>query len=320
MSEIDAAVAAVARAQYGLFTGNQAEKLGVTPRAMRTRLASGRWERVHPGVFRIAGAPLSWEGRARAACLTTELGLGSHLTAAHLYGHSGFGPVGRIDVTIPRHQRPAPRAGIRYHESLAYDLAGATTLKGIPVTGPARTVLDVCSVVDDFRALAALDDTRRLKLASWPELWECLILHARRGRNGIARYRRVLDKRWGRAVPANEFARLVERLFEDADLPAPQHEFSVTVSGHHYRIDLAYPDLLIAIELDGRVAHDNERSFDEDPVRRNRLELAGWLVLNFTWRRLVEDPAGLVADVCAARLLRSGVRSGRYATGSQAIS
>src|SRR4051812_37744418 len=99
MSEIDAAIAALARTQYALFTGKQAQTIGVTPKTMRTRLASGRWERVHPGVFRVAGAPLSWKGRALAACLTAELGLGSHLTAAHLYRHEGFGPVGRIDVT-----------------------------------------------------------------------------------------------------------------------------------------------------------------------------------------------------------------------------
>jgi len=307
MSEIDAAIAAIARTQHALFTAKQAQHLGVTPKAVRTRIASGRWERVHPGVFRIAGTPLSWEGRALAACLTTDGGLGSHLAAAHLYGHNGFGPVGVIDVTIPRPQRPAPRIGIRYHESLAYDLAGPTTRKGIPVTGPARTVLDVCGVVDDFRALASLDETRRLKLATWPELWECLVLHAVRGRNGIARFRRLLKKRYGRSVAANEFARLVERLLEDAGLPEPVHEFGVTACGHRYRIDLAYPDLLIAIELDGRDPHESERAFEADPVRRNRLEVSGWLVLNITWARFVNDPLGVVADIRAARALRSCV-------------
>jgi Transcriptional regulator, AbiEi antitoxin/Protein of unknown function (DUF559) len=307
MSELDVAIAERARSQHGIFTLAQARAVGMSRKAMRTRLRSGRWAVVHPGVLRVEGTPLTWEARALAACMTSELGLGSHLTAAHLWTPDGFGPVGLIDVTVPRHLVPRSRSGVRYHESLACDLAGATKRRGIPVTGPARTVLDVCAVVDDFRALASLDEARRRQLASWPELWECLVLHARRGRNGIVRFRGVLDKRWGRNVPSNEFARLVERLFEDAGLPEPVHEFGVTVSGHHYRIDLAYPELLIAIELDGRHAHDNERSFDEDPIRRNRLEVAGWMVLNITWRRLVEDPAGVVADVRAAILLRSGV-------------
>jgi len=108
----------------------------------------------------------------------------------------------------------------------------------------------------------------------------------------------------GRSVPHNQFARLAERLFEDAGLPELTHEYEVTVAGHRYRIDLAYPDLKIAIELDGR---GHETLFDEDPIRTNRLETAGWLVLRFTWRRLIEDPAGMAADVLLARRLRFGV-------------
>ncbi len=304
MQDLDRRVAAFAEAQHGHFSSEQLDTIGATRRSRRHRLDTGRWEGVHPNVFRLAGAPRTWQSRAMAGCLTVEGSLSSHLTAGHLWGLDTFGPVGIVDVLVPRHGRPRRRPGIRYHESLAFDLRGETRRYGIPVTGIARTVLDVCAAVDDdFRALAALDDTRRRSLATWDELWECLILHARRGRNGITRYRRVLDRRWGRSVPHNQFARLAERLFEDAGLPELTHEYEVAVAGHRYRIDLAYPDLKIAIELDGR---GHEMLFDEDPIRTNRLETAGWLVLRFTWRRLIEDPGGMAADVLLARRLRSG--------------
>jgi len=306
MHDLDKRVAALAQAQHGLFTSDQLDVLEGSRRARRHRLDAGRWERAHPGVFRLVGVPHTWESRVMAACLTVEGSLASHLTAAHLWGFEGFGPVGVLDVTVPRHGRPRRRSGIRYHETMAFELRDERRRFGIPVTGPARTVLDVCAAVDDdFRALAALDETRRRSLATWQEFWECLILHARRGRNGIARFRRVLERRWGRSVPHNQFARLVERLFVDAGLPELTHEYAVVIGGHRYRIDLAYPDLKIAIELDGR---GHELQFDEDPIRANRLETAGWLVLRFTWRRLIGDPGGMIADVFAARRLRSGER------------
>jgi Transcriptional regulator, AbiEi antitoxin len=248
MQDLDRRVAVLAQAQHGHFTSGQLDALGAQRRARRHRVDVGRWERVHPGVFRLGGVPLTWESRVMAGCLTVDGSVSSHLTAAHLWGLEGFGPVGIVDVTVPRHARPRRRAGVRYHESLVFELCGATTRFAIPVTGPARTVLDVCaSVDDDYRALPALDEVRRRSLASWDELWECLILHACRGRNGIARFRRILDRRWGRSVPHNQFARLAERLFEDAGLPEPVHEHEVIVGGHRYRVDLAYPDLKIAI-------------------------------------------------------------------------
>lgn len=307
MREIDSLAARLARSQHGVFSRAQLTRDGGTERAIDHRLRADQWERVHPGVYRLAGAPLSWESRAMAACLTAEGSVVSHLAAAHLWAGESFGPVGIVDVTVRRHVRPRRRAGVRYHESLAFDLCRETTRFGIPVTSPARTVLDVCAAVDDdYEALPALDEVRRRSLASWDELWECLILHACRGRNGITRFRRILDRRWGRSVPHNQFARLAERLFEESGLPQPVHEHEVSVGGHRYRVDLAYPDLKIAIELDGR---GHELLFDDDPIRTNRLETAGWLVLRFTWRRLVEDPAGIIADVLAAIRLRSCVHN-----------
>src|SRR5262249_34438208 len=271
MGNIHAQVAALARAQHGAFSLQQVRALGVTRDVVYHRVNGGFWERVHGGVYRLAGAPLTWESRALAACLTHDGGIASHLTAAHLWGLDDFGPVGLIDVTVSRHKRPRSQQGIRYHETLAYDLAGLTARRGIPVTGPARTVLDVCGVTDELRSLGALDEVRRRRLAHWPELLECLILHARRGRNGTVRFRHVVTKRYGKTVPQGTFSRLFERLLEDAGVDTPVHEFRVVCDGHVYFIDQAYPDLLIAIELLGRIGHDYEAAYERDPVRRFRL-------------------------------------------------
>src|SRR5262249_36318644 len=127
MRDFDARIAAMARAQLGHFTRAHARSCGMTDRMCRHRLATGQWEEVHPTVYKLAGLPPTWEGRALAACFTHPCGLAASVTAAHLYGLNDFGAVGIIDVLVPRHTRPVSHPGIRYHESLVHDLANPTT-------------------------------------------------------------------------------------------------------------------------------------------------------------------------------------------------
>jgi hypothetical protein len=174
----------------------------------------------------------------------------------------------------------------------------------VPTVGPARLLLDLAGIgCDELVLLRALDEVRRLGLASWPTLWEAFVLHARRGRPGIVACRAVLLRRWGRRVPDTEFARLFGRLLDDAGLPEPVYEYAVEAGGARYSIDAAYPAAWIAIELDGK-GHATEAAFEADPVRENRLKLSGWIVLRYTWNRFITAPAEVVAEVREA--LRRG--------------
>ena len=71
-------------------------------------------------------------------------------------------------------------------------------------------------------------------------------------------------------------------------------------------IDFADSLLKIAIEVDGRAYHSDTRSFERDRERQNMLALRGWLVLRFTWERLINDPDGVSAEVIAARTALQG--------------
>jgi Transcriptional regulator, AbiEi antitoxin/Protein of unknown function (DUF559) len=290
--------AAWAATQHGHITWEQCRSCGLSPSAVRRLVARGAWARVAPGVYRIVGAPLTWHGRALAAVLAAgPEALASHRTAAHLWGLEGFGPPGRIEVTVPRHSRPRHRPGVTVHETLAYDLASPRVRWGVPTVGPARLLLDLAGIgCDELVLLRALDEVRRLRLASWPALWEAFVLHARRGRPGIVACRSVLLRRWGRRVPDTEFARLFGRLLDDAGLPEPAYEYAVEAGGGRYSIDAAYPAAWIAIELDGK-GHATEAAFEADRVRENRLKLSGWTVLRYTWNRFITAPAEVVAEV-----------------------
>jgi very-short-patch-repair endonuclease len=294
---------ALARAstQHGLITAAQCRAVNLSRYAVHRLVAQCVLTCEAPGVYRVAGVPRSWHGRALCAVLAAGPGaLVSHRSAAFLWGLEGFTAPGRVDITVPRHRRPAPRPSVVVHESRDLDLADPRRRWNVPVTGPARTFLDVAGVADDeLTVLRVLDEVRRLRHASWADLWTSLFRHARKGRPGITRARAALHHRAGKRVPDTEFARLFLRMIDAAGLPEPRSEVDVTVAGHRYRIDCAYPDCLVAIELDGQ-GHDEPVKMEADARRDAHLRSAGWIALRFTWRRFSREPDGVLADVRAA--------------------
>jgi Protein of unknown function (DUF559) len=297
---------ALAARQHGFVTAAQFRELGLSRNVVQRLVARAVWTREAPGLYRVAGGPRTWHGRALGAVLAAGPGaVVSHRSAAHLWGLAGFEPTGRIDLTVPRHSRPRKRPGVVVHETRAYDLVSPRRRWGVPVTGAPRLLIDMAAVTeDDVTLLRVLDEIRRLGHATWPELWECLLLHSTAGRTGIARCRRVMTIRNGKTVPDGEFARLFLLLLERWGLPEPVSEHEIRLSGARYKIDAAFPGRRIAIELDGR-GHVTEEIYEGDRQRDNRLELAGWIVLRFTWRRFRTRPEEVVEEVRTALAART---------------
>ena len=80
------------------------------------------------------------------------------------------------------------------------------------------------------------------------------------------------------------------------------------------RLDLAIPDLSIGIELDSVRWHMNHDSFVNDPRRRNRLQIEGWTILNFTWTDYAEAPDQLVKTWVRPLARDSGGQWGQLGT------
>jgi very-short-patch-repair endonuclease len=66
--------------------------------------------------------------------------------------------------------------------------------------------------------------------------------------------------------------------------------YRVLVSGACYFIDIAFPAVRLAVEIDGRLHEDNPNVFETDRYRQNQLVSAGWTVLRFTYAILVAHP------------------------------
>ena len=95
---------------------------------------------------------------------------------------------------------------------------------------------------------------------------------------------------------------MVEDLLVEAGLPRPRLEYRIRRSDGAFlaQVDLAYPVHRVAIELDSVRFHLNRESFVADPRRRNRLTLAGWTVLSFTWDDYIDHPGALCDAVGVA--------------------
>jgi hypothetical protein len=265
----------------------------VAPTTFDRWVAKGALVREQPGVVRIAGAPRTWEGRLLAAVLAAGAGSGaSHRAAAVLWDGLDEAPV---EIVVPYGRFPRLVGDVIVHRTR--DPLTLHRRRGIPVTTPMRLLVDLGAVSSADvveTVLDRLEASRTLMIAAVE--WE-LAAVARPGRRGSGPLRRVLDRRALLETPPDgmlepRFARLLKR----AGLPPAAFQFPVG----RFEIDFAYPELLLAIEVDGYGPHSSRRAFQKDRDRQNVLVGSGWTVLRFTWADVVKRPEHVARTIAAA--------------------
>lgn len=140
----------------------------------------------------------------------------------------------------------------------------------------------------------AIDRALRSRLVRISDLWFALQLL--KGTKGNVSRRRLLLE--SRDEPWSAAERLAHHVFRAAGIRGWRANFAIRLAGRLYYLDIAFPGLKVAIEVDGRF-HDSEHHFESDRIRDNSLQAAGWIVLRFTWHMLVSDPEFVVATVRA---------------------
>ena len=161
---------------------------------------------------------------------------------------------------------------------------------------PTRAAADLLRRLPLAEAVVVADAVQHAQLCGAGDLRDELVHHA--GLRGVRQAHRVLDLSDGRAESPPE-SRLRLALVLAGLHPVPQHE--VREAGRFVaRVDLAFPDLRIAIEYDGREVHERQDVFHRDRRRQNDLVRAGWTVLRFTAADLRFGASGAVAQVLEA--------------------
>ena len=246
--------------------------LGVGEAAIDRRVAASRLHRLHRGVFAVGHTVLTVEGRWMAATLATG-GVLSHATAAaawELRPRSGA-----IHVIAKSGGR---RAGLKVHRSRTIDATDTTTHRNIPITTPARTIIDLARTLKGRPLEQALDRAEQRRLLDFAELHNRPIPPSLQA---------VLSLYTAGTPTRSELEERFLALCDDHGIPRP--ETNARIEGHE--VDFVWRDRRLIVEVDGYAYHRSPTAFEADRERDVDLAQAGWRVLRFTWNQITRRPA-----------------------------
>jgi very-short-patch-repair endonuclease len=269
----------IAERQHGIIARAQLRELGATDPGIGRRVRAGWLHRVHQGVYAVGRPSLTTEGRFLAAVVSCGPGaVLSHFAAAILWALlPERGP--RIDVTVPTGGGRRRRGALIVHRSALPD-GDVTVRDGIPVTTPARTLIDLADVLPHRRLERAFDEAAFLRL-------DPVGLRVIRGRRGAGALRRVLAEHDpGSTRTRSELEERMLELCRRAGLPEP--EVNVLIEGH--LVDFVWRAARLVVETDGWRAHGTRAAFERDRRRDAELIAADWRPLRVTHGRLEREP------------------------------
>jgi very-short-patch-repair endonuclease len=222
----------------------------------------------------------------------------SHGSAAALLG-IGMERMDCIEVSV-RSQGGRRRPGIRVHRRRALRDEDVGFCKRIPVTSPARTIVDLAARLDRTSVERMVDEADRLDLLTPPALRAALERHP--AVPGVARLRTWLDRRTFRLTRSH-----LERLFlpmaGEAGLPVP--ETKTWVNG--FEVDFLWPDLRLVVETDSLRHHRTVAEQARDRLRDQAHTAAGYAHLRFTHEQVRYEREHVLATLrSVARRLRAG--------------
>ncbi len=287
--------------QRGVVTLAQAAEHSLSGKAVAHRVAVGKWQRIHPGVYGTWTGELDVEQRIWAACLYAGKGaVASHQSAWWLVDRKSD-PPDVVRVAIPSTRTVLSRTGVRILRTRRMHEADIQPDAKPPRFRVERAVLDSAAAAsDDHRAVALLASAVQRRVTTADRLTSALA----RCSNNLPR--RQLMERVLRLAGEGAHS-LIEVLHHDAcsshGLPDPQRQRRIGPSVADAAYDLPLGTLLA--EFDGRTVHLEASSWWADMQRDNRNSNQGLPTLRFPGFILLTDPH-LIAETIATGLRRLG--------------
>lgn len=276
--------------QHALVTRRQLASSGLTKGQVDHLVRTGRLGVVYDGVYRIAGAPITWDQQMLAARLASR-GTASQRAAVWLWGVD-LGPRPPIELITGPTGSPRLRGAI-VHRSANLPAGDVSRKRGIAVTNPLRTLVDLGAVVGHDEVEHAVDSLTSRRIVTVAGIRAYRDRLSSQGQRGVGVLGDVLDSRaLGDQRADGMLEPVMAGLCRKHGVPMPSFQVWVLVDGKWRRMDFAYIDVRLNIEVDGYEEHGAK--FDnwlDDKVRDAELTALGWHVLRFSWDDVRYRPA-----------------------------
>ena len=254
-------LSAVAGSRLGVFTSQEALRVGYRVEDIRAELRARRWSRLRKGIYIRAHHLVSADERERhlIECVAVLLSLGpgpvlSHASAARLH-----------DLILPWRHSSEVRltADDQWRRGRGYRVAQATIAAderepwlGFGTLSVPRTLVDCAREWSLTDAVVAMDAALYERKATRAELVRAVLSGSHRPR--VAQAARAVNLSDGRAESPLETRGRLAML--SAGLPRPELQVEIHgPSGFLGRVDGWYEEAALAIEFDGQVKYNDPR-------------------------------------------------------------
>ncbi len=292
-----------ARRQHGLVTTQDLRDLGFRSRASVHLVSTGELEKVARGLYRLAGAPVTFAQRALAPCLNSACVIAvCGLAAAALWQLEVRAPT-VIDVVAGKPAARSALTGVRIHIDTSLAQRELATIDGIPVTSIQRTIADLAASLPAAEHRALVDGAlakRRVPLAA---LESELTRMAAGRRAGTRRLRSAIAVWRDRPNLQSPAEAAMMRALVATGVPMPTTQLLVIgVGGKTKRIflDFAWADAKVALEVDGATYHSRPHRLEADHERDLDLRLLGWTPIRVSASAALADPSTACRAVLSA--------------------
>ena len=301
MNQTDQIISKFSAAQGGVVSRRQLSVAGVTIYEIRSRIRSGRLSPVQRGeAFLVSGVPVTETTALRTGLIVVPGSAASHESAARLLRIDGSRSDSGDDITagISSAHRAAP---VRVHRSGDLIPARITVVDGIRCTDVDRTLVDLGAVWSHPRLMTAVEGAIVNGRTSMARLTRELDRVAKRGRHGVVAVRKAFDELGASAAGIESPLEMrFARLLQGTDLPAPVRQWSPPWGGELIsRVDAAFLESRVIVELDGRTWHDRRSQSARDKRRDHLASSHGWVVIRFDAEQLRTDPTAVVKTLRA---------------------
>jgi hypothetical protein len=272
--------------QHGVASTSQSRSLGLTRREELRLLERGILYAPLPGVLAVAGAPVTFRGRAMAATLGAGVTAVSHGAAARLHGLDGFDRHETVDVIARCGSNPHAAPGIDVHYTRGPLRDHTVRVEGIRVMSVASTLALMAPDLGIGPTARALDSALRAGVTA-AELRLVAQAWRQRGRPGPPALLMLLGERvdnrlpwsWFQRVAARVLASVGIRLVEEYPVRAPN---GVLLA----ELDLADPAGKVGVECQSWQWHATPTAQHRDARRKGMLRQLGWEIVDVWWSDL----------------------------------